>query len=286
LTGPFDDLNVGGIHPVAPSFSPDGTVLGFRVEGSTPWQANADGTCAHPLIGLGPIADGPYWRPASAAGPPVRCVDLYATATADPPQAALGQQVQLRIVVENHGNVVAHDVAVNLTATDPAAELRGCTASGCPIGTVAPGTSQTVYASIFSYKAGNLTAHYTTSSSPQDITPDDSTGVTGATVLPCTIVGSWGADRLLGTSQNDRICGLPGPDWISGGAGDDYLNGGSGDDTIFGGEGHDTILGGGGRDVIFARDGRRDWIDCGTEYDIAVVDRLDHVRNCERVLRK
>jgi len=42
----------------------------------------------------------------------------------------------------------------------------------------------------------------------------------------------------------------------------------------------------GGRDVIFARDGERDVIDCGTERDTAVVDRLDVVSNCERVLRK
>ena len=38
--------------------------------------------------------------------------------------------------------------------------------------------------------------------------------------------------------------------------------------------------------MIFARDGQRDWIDCGTEYDVAVVDTLDHVCHCEKVLRK
>jgi hypothetical protein len=37
--------------------------------------------------------------------------------------------------------------------------------------------------------------------------------------------------------------------------------------------------------VIYARDGQRDWIDCGTEYDIAVVDRVDHVSHCEKVQR-
>ena len=41
----------------------------------------------------------------------------------------------------------------------------------------------------------------------------------------------------------------------------------------------------GGNDVIYARDGDRDWIDCGSERDIAVVDRIDVVRHCEYVLR-
>jgi hypothetical protein len=38
--------------------------------------------------------------------------------------------------------------------------------------------------------------------------------------------------------------------------------------------------------TIFARDGQRGRIDCGTEYDVAVVDKIDHVRHCERVLGK
>jgi Ca2+-binding RTX toxin-like protein len=124
-----------------------------------------------------------------------------------------------------------------------------------------------------------------TSAEP-DITPNDTTATSSTTILPCTIVGTSGADHLVGTAKADRICGLTGADWISGGRGDDYLDAGNGNDTVFGGPGHDTILGRGGRDVIFARDGQRDWIDCGTEYDIAVVDKLDHVQNCERVLRK
>ena len=90
---------------------------------------------------------------------------------------------------------------------------------------------------------------------------------------------------LQGTPANDHICGLPGFDHLYGRGGADYLDGGSGDDVIYGGRGRDLIRGAGGRDVIFARDGRRDTIDCGTEHDTAVVDRIDRVTNCERVLR-
>ncbi len=38
-------------------------------------------------------------------------------------------------------------------------------------------------------------------------------------------------------------------------------------------------------DVIEARDGERDWIDCGAGHDIAVADRSDATRRCEVVAR-
>ena len=41
-----------------------------------------------------------------------------------------------------------------------------------------------------------------------------------------------------------------------------------------------------GGDTIFACDRVRDWIDCGTEYAVGVVDRTDRTRNCEHVGRR
>jgi Ca2+-binding RTX toxin-like protein len=189
----------------------------------------------------------------------------------------------VRITVENHGNRTAHDVVVLAQPEPPLAVAGDC---ACDLGVLAPGTSKTVDVDVASGSPGNLLFDYAVTSSDLDITPADTSGRTVASVLPCTIVGTWGADHLAGTAGPDHICGLPGADWISGGKGGDFLDGGSGNDTIFGGPGHDTILGKGGRDVIFARDGQRDYIDCGTEYDVAVVDKIDHVRDCERVLRK
>jgi hypothetical protein len=151
---------------------------------------------------------------------------------------------------------------------------------------ISPPGTQVIQIPFSADEAGVEGVHVAVTSIDSNINPNDTSGVATTTVLPCTIVGTDGPDHLKGTDAVDRICGRPGADWISGGAGNDYLDGGSGADTIFGGPGHDTILGRGGRDVIFARDGQRDYIDCGTEYDIAVVDRFDHVRNCERVLRK
>jgi Ca2+-binding RTX toxin-like protein len=81
------------------------------------------------------------------------------------------------------------------------------------------------------------------------------------------------------------VNGGPGSDRISGGDGRDVLLGGPGNDVIRAGRDADVVLAGPGRDVVFARDRHRDRIDCGGGRDTAKVDRVDVVRNCERVLR-
>jgi len=103
----------------------------------------------------------------------------------------------------------------------------------------------------------------------------------------CGRIGTVESDSIVGTSGADRICGLPGGDTIDGLTGNDQLDGGDGNDTLNGGPGRDRIYGGAGYDVILARDGERDTIDCGTQVDTVVADRVDRVaRNCEHVQRK
>ena len=106
--------------------------------------------------------------------------------------------------------------------------------------------------------------------------------------------GTAGRDRLVGTSGSDRIRGRDGRDLIRAGRGDDCVAGQSGNDRLFGqaggdrirgGPGHDRISGGGGGDRIGARDGQRDAIRCGGGADVAVVDRRDRTRGCEKVRR-
>ena len=199
---------------------------------------------------------------------------------------ALGRQGTMQLTVENDGDLPATNVHLSATIPSPAnLELfcnDGTAGPTCSVGTVPPGASRTFMVYGSSPKAGTWIADARAVASQANLNPDDAHTTFGFTVLPCTIVGTWGADILDGTKGPDRICGLPGPDRISGGPGNDYLNGGSGDDTIIGGDGHDTILGKGGRDVIYARDGRYDWIDCGTERDLAIVDRFDHFRIARR----
>jgi Ca2+-binding RTX toxin-like protein len=82
--------------------------------------------------------------------------------------------------------------------------------------------------------------------------------------------------RRLGTSRGDRLTGTAGGDRIYGRGGADRIDGRGGADCLWGGS---------GADLVRSRDGVRDWVDCGAGRDRAVVDRVDRVVHCERVLR-
>jgi Ca2+-binding RTX toxin-like protein len=135
-------------------------------------------------------------------------------------------------------------------------------------------------------RAGPLDALFSASSDQTDSDPTSNTTRVSATVLPCTTVGTLGNDAINGTPARDLICARAGWDRINALGGDDVIDAGSGNDTIDAGKGRDRIVGGAGADVILAHDGQRDTIDCGTEYDVVLADRIDQVaKNCEQVIR-
>ena len=102
--------------------------------------------------------------------------------------------------------------------------------------------------------------------------------------LRCTIVGTNGPDRLVGSRRRDVICGLGGADVLVGGRGDDVLSGGPGNDYLRPGAGRDRALGDSGNDFVGARDGNADRIYGGRGADRARVDRrLDTTRSVTRV---
>lgn len=71
---------------------------------------------------------------------------------------------------------------------------------------------------------------------------------------------------------------------LHGADGDDVLTGGDGPDEIYGGPGRDLMFGGAGDDFIEAKDGARDFVDCGPGLDVASIDDADRVApNCETV---
>lgn len=94
-----------------------------------------------------------------------------------------------------------------------------------------------------------------------------------------------GADSFAGTPGPDRVHGAAGADRLRGRGGDDCLAGGRGRDRIAGGPGRDRLRGGRGADRINARDGGADVVRCGRGRDLAIADRHDRVRGCERVRR-
>lgn len=119
-----------------------------------------------------------------------------------------------------------------------------------------------------------------------DVDPSDDTVELLRDVSPCDLLGTWGKDRLVGTSRGEWICARPGWDSIDGRGGNDRIEAGSGNDTVVAGTGRDRIDAGGGGDTIRIRDGERDVVDCGTETDVVFADVRDVLRDCERVHRR
>ena len=100
------------------------------------------------------------------------------------------------------------------------------------------------------------------------------------------LYGAGGKDALKGGRGKDKLLGGDGNDSLDGGAGKDSLDGGRGNDKLTGGSDANTIKGGAGNDSVKARNGKRDKIDCGDgKKDVAVVDKRDKVKGCERVKR-
>ena len=104
--------------------------------------------------------------------------------------------------------------------------------------------------------------------------------------LRCSKLGTIRADEIVGTDRGDSICSLAGNDTVRADKGPDSVDGGGGNDTIIGGPGRDLLLGGAGYDTIQARDGARDRVRCGPNFDVVLADKGDDVgRDCERVTR-
>ncbi len=104
---------------------------------------------------------------------------------------------------------------------------------------------------------------------------------------PCTIRGTIGDDRLVGTPARDVICGLAGNDSITGLGGNDRIDGGPGNDQINGGPGSDTLIGGTGNDSFIAKDHTLDLLNGGPGTDRALIDAgVDRVTSVEKHNKK
>ena len=101
----------------------------------------------------------------------------------------------------------------------------------------------------------------------------------------CLKTGGW--TEITGTDRADELIGTKGPDQLLADGGNDRVFAGSGNDEIRGGSGRDYIDAGRGNDIVDARDRKRDTIDCGAgRKDEAIVDKVDRVKNCEKIRRR
>jgi Tol biopolymer transport system component len=280
---------------VSPEWWPDGSRILFRTRRATTgqavenWVMNADGTCETPWAPLVPTWATPQWRPARAPSlGPIDCSSAIVRVREGTGEIGLRDRLPLTVTVRNDGTRPLRNLRVALSTTRGALHPPGsCDGLTCPLGTIEPGDLATLRLDATSPTPGLLGVAVTASyDGGPDVFPGDDRATVAAGVLPCDLVGTWGADRIEGTPRRDRICGRPGDDRIDAGAGNDYVDAGSGRDTVLAGRGRDTVRGGGGSDVIVARDGERDVVDCGTETDTVIADRKDVIRGCERVLRR
>jgi hypothetical protein len=79
---------------------------------------------------------------------------------------------------------------------------------------------------------------------------DDSAIISPKVLIPVTLRGGPGDDRLCGGGASDKLVGGPGDDTLVGRAGDDAIFGGPGGDRLYGGSGDDLLHGGPGEDEI------------------------------------
>jgi Ca2+-binding RTX toxin-like protein len=95
------------------------------------------------------------------------------------------------------------------------------------------------------------------------------------TVTPA--VGWWGDATINGGPADDTLDlrGTQGSVAFFGGYGKDDIYGGYGNDFLDGGPGEDTLKGGWGGDTLYARDGERDFLSGGEDYDVAYIDPDD-----------
>jgi hypothetical protein len=168
-------------------------------------------------------------------------------------------------------------VVVSRSATVAAASSASPTRLSIGLAGLRPGTRYgfRVVAENGAGTATGTTASFGTASRPRD---------ERGRALHCTIVGTNGPDRLVGTRGRDVICGLGGGDVLVGRAGDDVVAGGPGADYLVPGAGRDRVLGGPGNDFVAARGGGADLVFGGAGSDRGRVDpRRDFTQSIVRI---
>jgi hypothetical protein len=276
-----------------PAWWPDGSRLFFsRV--SQAYVMNADGTCEQPFGPRTLLLGEPAWRPESKPSlPPTRCADVRVRSKAARSAYGRRDRPAIHLALENDGNETATGLVLSLRVVrgrvrvrPPLRSCRGGAIVRCPLPPLGRGRSRQLTVPLTRPTSSWLELRASVTAREPD--SDRATNVSTARidVLDCDVVGSPGADRLVGTARRDTICGLPGADMIAARGGNDTIAAGAGADTIRPGPGRDAVSGGEGRDRVYARDGQRDLIDCGPFLDTVVADGLDKLVRCERVSRR
>ena len=240
------------------------------------------------------------------------------TKSDEPDPVTVGAALTYTVVVTNLGpqeatNVILDDrMPAQSEFVSAAATVGKCEDKGtrvtCSLGNLAKDSSATVTIVVRPTKAGTIDNTAAVDSVETDPVPANdsataSTRVTEASTcrgIPATIVGTPGADRLIGSAEPDVIAGLGGGDvviaeggrdLVCSGGGNDRVVAGPAADRVFGAGGADRLLGGGGPDLLAGNPGRDvlrgdagdDRLRGGSGFDRCVGGGgFDRKRACER----
>jgi Ca2+-binding RTX toxin-like protein len=170
------------------------------------------------------------------------------------------------------GNDILRGADVVLVGADGADELTGGTGNDILLAGAGNDTLDGgLGADSLRGEAGRDTVTYQNRSTPVTVTLDDlpNDGEAGEGDNVASDV-----EVIVGGAVGDTLRGNPAANELNGGSGSDYVDPAAGPDAISGGN---------ARDALRSRDGMRDTVACGGGRDFAIVDRIDVVRDCERV---
>lgn len=236
---------------------------------------------------LGTLALAAFAGVGAPAAQTAKSADLMVTKSDSPDPVSVRTPLTYTVTVLNLGpepatNVRLVDRLPNsiispiVSTTAGSCKLRGRTVT-CRLGTIGIGTNATT-PTVTITATPTRPGRFTNSVSVRGAVPDprpandiatEPTRVLPVRVatcagLPATVIGTGGADRLVGTRGNDVVLARRGADVIRTFAGHDVICAGRGADVVrsgiwadrvFGNRGGDRLIGGGGADDLFGNRG-------------------------------
>jgi uncharacterized repeat protein (TIGR01451 family) len=236
---------------------------------------------------LGTLALAAFTGVGSPAAQTAKSADLMVTKSDSPDPVAVRAPLTYTVTVLNFGPDPATDVRLvdrlpNSVISPIVSTTAGsCRVSGrtvaCNLGRIGIGTNAstpTVTITATPTRPGRFTNSASVRSTVADPRPANDLATEPTRVLPvriatcagvpATVIGTGGADRLVGTRGNDVVLARRGADVIRTFAGHDVVCAGRGADVVragiwadrvFGNRGDDRLLGGGGADDLFGNRG-------------------------------
>jgi Tol biopolymer transport system component/Ca2+-binding RTX toxin-like protein len=287
----------GPVNTVAPSIT------------GTPRVATLLSALRGTWTGTAPITYAYQWQRCNSSGASCTNIAGAASTSYTPTTTDLGSTLRVVVTASNSAGSASATSPATVAVAQASSGGSGSTTSGAPLNTTRPRVIGTpVRGRTLTAERGTWTGSAPLTYSYQwercDRNEDECNEIAGATRSSYTLVSNDVGQRLRVVvtatnsageeSETSAATQVVAASTASGSTGStsrairgtkraDVLLGTPGNDTILPGAGADTVVAGAGNDVIEAADGTRDVIVCGEGVDSVKADRIDVLRDCERV---